>query len=101
MFWGDGNDLFLEHGGGYMDMHVFRDSSNCTLKVALSEKQSVCKRGEAHVLGLLVGSRGGVSQPEGGLGDPRRWGSAWGLQVDVCERSVNMKVRTLSFFVGT
>lgn len=49
------------------------------------------------MLGLLLGSGGGVSQPEGGLEDSQRWSSTWGLQVNACERSVNMKVKTLSF----
>lgn len=39
MFWGDGNDIYLDYEGSYMDVYVFQDSSNCTLKVdALAEK---------------------------------------------------------------
>lgn len=72
MFWGEGNDIYLDHEGSYMDVYVFQDSSNCTLKVdALAEKRGVCvkARREAERVVVFVGSGERVGQPEGGLED--------------------------------
>lgn len=55
-----------------MDVYVFQDSSNCTLKVdALAEKRGACvkARREAERVVVFVGSGARVGQPEGGLED--------------------------------
>lgn len=33
-FWGDGNILYLDYGGGSMGVYICQNSWNCTLKVS-------------------------------------------------------------------
>lgn len=74
MLWGDGNVIGCE--GGYMDVWVSQDFSNCTPRRRERSKE----RKERPEVGCVV-AWGGRSYPaRGGPEDPWRHGTTWGLE---------------------